>query len=71
MSRQVALNANAAADRVEAKQQHDEGNVFFEKCIGEHCRSNVERRTLGGGLHHTVRRPVGFDGTVVREEIVT
>ena len=35
MGRQVALDADAAADRVQAEQQHDERDVFAQDRVGQ------------------------------------
>ena len=49
MGRQVALDANAAADRVEAEQQHDERDVLGQHRVGQHRPGRGEVRTARVG----------------------
>ena len=62
MGRQVAGDADAAADRVQAEQQHDEGDIFAENGPQEHVSGQGEVRPAEHRQHQVRRRPLGLQG---------
>ena len=67
---EVARDANSAADRVQAEQQHDERNELLQHRVGEDGvhESGAEHRC--GRRHEMVGRPMAFDGRVVQKRVI-
>jgi hypothetical protein len=67
---QVAFDANAAADGVEAEQQHDERNVFLHHRVAENRLDVTDLHRAVGVGGNMVDGPVAFDWRGVEERIV-
>ena len=67
---QVAFDADAAADRVEAEQQHDERDVFLEDRVFEDRADETGIECAGAGAHHMVGGPMAVDRGLVEEGVV-
>ena len=67
---QVAFDADAAADRVEAEQQHDERDVFLEDRVFENRPHEAGVERAGAGADDMMRGPVAFERRLVQERIV-
>ena len=70
MGLQVARDANAAADRVQAEQQHDERNELLQDGVFQNGPHEVELHRTGRWLDVVMRRPMPFDCRSVEKRVV-